>query len=220
MSLKKQANLSEQIADYITDKIIRLEIRPGERIMEANIAEALGVSRSPIREALRILEKNRLVELVPRRGARVTNLSKPYIVNLFDVINALACLSIRQCVESGSEDEFKAIDKAAEKSRDCAVKGDVYQYYTSLFDFVDVTLKAAHNPLLEQMIQELFPNVRRMIYASLSSQEIALEPNVAILISGNDYLQKRNSKMTEKMMGDYINQAKTFALENDLFQNL
>jgi DNA-binding GntR family transcriptional regulator len=220
VSLKKQANLSEQIADYITDKIIRLEIRPGERIMEANIAQTLQVSRSPIREALRVLEKNRLVELIPRRGATVTQLSKPYIANLFDILNSLACLSARQCAENALEHELSIINEALEKIRDCAAKKDVYQYYTSLFDFVDVTLKATHNPLLEQMIQELFPNVRRMIYASLSSGGIALEPNVTIVISGNHYLQQRNSKMCETTMKKYINQAKTFALENDIFQTL
>jgi len=217
VALKKAANLSEQIADYITDKIIRMEIRPGERIMETNIAEELEVSRSPIREALRILEKNRLVELIPRRGARVTELSKSYIANLCDVLTALFSLLVRQCVENGSESELRAIDKAAKKSRDCIVKADVYGYYTSLFDFAVAALKATHNPLLQQMFQELLPNVRRIIYASFSSQKETLEQNLTVVMRGNSYLQRRDSKMAEKTVTDYVYQAKVFALENNIF---
>ncbi len=217
MPLNKIANLSEQIADHITEKIIRLEILPGERIMETTIAKELGVSRSPIREALRILEKNRLVELTPRRGARVTEVSESFILHICNVLTALFCLMIRQCVENATASEFEAIDQAAEKSRDSAASEDVYGYYTSLFDFADACLKASHNPLLEQIVHELLPNVRRIIYASFSSRKHALERNVEVVIAGNAYLQERNTKMAEKTIIDYITAAKSFALENNIF---
>ena len=57
MAIKMAGTLPDQIADYLLGKIVRLEIEPGERILEAEVAEELGVSRSPVREALRILEK-------------------------------------------------------------------------------------------------------------------------------------------------------------------
>ncbi len=217
MALNKITNLSEQIADHIADKIIRLEFRPGERIMETKIADELEVSRSPIREALRILEKNRLVELIPRRGARVTEFSETFIDQLCDVLMALFCLMARQCVENGTDSNLEIIDDAAKQSSDCVSREDVYGYYNALFDFVVASLKATQNPLLEQMIQELLPNVRRIIYASLSFQKEALEKNVVVVMTGNRYLQERNGKMAEKTVVDYIMQAKSFALENNIF---
>ena len=217
MTLNKTANLSEQIADHITEKIIRLEIRPGERIMETRIADELKVSRSPIREAIRILEKNRLVELFPRRGARVTELSRTVIAQLCDVLTALFCLMARQCVENATTGNLEIIDDAAKRSRECAAREDVYDYYTALFDFVVASLKATQNPLLEQMIYELLPNVRRLIYASFSFQKEALERNVAMVMTGNRYLQERNGNMAEKTVVDYIKKAKVFALENNIF---
>ena len=217
MALDKITNLSEQIADHISDKIIRLEFRPGERIMETKIANELKVSRSPIREALRILEKNRLVELIPRRGAQVTKLSETFIAQLCDVLMALFCLMARQCAENGTDRNFEMIDDAAKRSSDCVDREDVYGYYNALFDFVVASLKATHNPLLEQMIQELLPNVRRIIYASFSFQKEALEKNVVVVMTGNRYLQERNGKMAEKTVVDYIKQAKSFALENNIF---
>lgn len=217
MPLNNIANLSEQIADHITEKIIRLEIRPGERIMETKIADELKVSRSPIREALRILEKNRLVELIPRRGARVTELPETFIVQLCDILTALFCLMARQCVENATAGNLETIDAAAKRSRDCVAQEDVYGYYTALFDFAVASLKATHNPLLEQVIHELLPNVRRLIYASFSIQKEALERNVAVVMIGNQYLQERNAKMAEETVTDYIKKAKAFALENNIF---
>ncbi len=217
MTLDKVGNLSEQIADHITEKIIRLEIRPGERIMETRIADELKVSRSPIREALRILEKNRLVELIPRRGARVTELSETFIIQLCDVLTALFRLMARQCVENATAENLEAIDAAANKSRDCVAAEDGYGYYIALFDFAVAALKAAHNPLLEQLIHELLPNVRRLIYASFSIQKKTLERNVALVMTGNQHLQNRNAKMAELEVADYIKKAKAFALENNIF---
>ena len=217
MPLNNIANLSEQIADHITEKIIRLEIRPGERVMETKIADELKVSRSPIREALRILEKNRLVELIPRRGARVTELSATFIVQLCDVLTALFRLMARKCVENGTAENLETIDAAAKRCRDCVAEEDVFGYYTALFDFAVATLKAAHNPLLEQVIHELLPNVRRIIYASFSNQKEALEKNVAVVMTGNGYLQERNAKMAEIEVSNYIENEKVFALENNIF---
>ena len=217
MPLNNTANLSERIADHITEKIIRLEIRPGERIMETRIADELKVSRSPIREALHILEKNRLVELIPRRGARVTELPETFIVQLCDILTALFRLMARQCVENGTAENLEAIDAAAKRSRDCVAREDVYGYYTALFDFAVATLKATHNPLLEQLIQELLPNVQRLIYASFSIQKETLEKNMAAVMTGNQYLQERNAKMAEMEVSHYIEKAKAFALENNIF---
>ena len=217
MPLENIANLAEQIADHITEKIIRLEIRPGERIMETRIADELNVSRSPIREALRILEKNRLVELIPKRGARVTGLSATFIVQLCDVLTALFRLMASQCVENATAGDLATIDAAAQRSRDCVAAEDVDGYYTALFDFAVATLEAAHNPLLAQMIHQLLPNVRRVVYASFSIQKETLEKNVAVVVTGNRYLQERNAKMAEIEVSNYIEDAKAFALENNIF---
>ena len=89
MAIKIGGTLPDQIADYLLGKIVRLEIEPGERILETELADELGVSRSPVREALRILEKTGLVEIVPRHGARATWLSDQNIDSFYDVFELL-----------------------------------------------------------------------------------------------------------------------------------
>ncbi len=89
MVFEVTGTLSEQIADYIIEKIVCLELKPGEKILEMQIVKDLGVSRSPIREALRVLEKTGLVEIIPRHGARVTRISEEDINAYFDVFTLL-----------------------------------------------------------------------------------------------------------------------------------
>ena len=96
MALKMAGTLPDQIADYLLGKIVRLEIEPGERILEKELAEELGVSRSPIREALRILEKTGLVEIVPRHGARAAWLSEENIDSFYDVFTLLFTHVVRR----------------------------------------------------------------------------------------------------------------------------
>ena len=67
--------LAEKISQHLSDRIIRMEIKPGERLLEIKIAEELGVSQSPVREALRILEKKPFFRIMPRNGTYVTEIS-------------------------------------------------------------------------------------------------------------------------------------------------
>lgn len=96
MAFHLSGNLSQQIADYLTDKIVKFELEPGERILEQRISEELGVSRSPIREAIRILDKTGMVEIVPRCGAKVTKMSKKDVDGFCDVLALLLGHMVRK----------------------------------------------------------------------------------------------------------------------------
>ena len=89
-------NLSEQISHYLTTEIEELSILPGEKISEVKLANDLGVSRAPIRESLRLLEKIGMVELMPRKGTRVTELSEKFIEWQFDILIELYTVVVRR----------------------------------------------------------------------------------------------------------------------------
>jgi len=95
--------LPDQIAQHLAEKIIHLEIKPGERLMEVRIAREFGVSRSPVREALHILNKQFLVEFLPRRGAIVSGFSVKFIENLYDVLKALYILLAQKGIQYTTE---------------------------------------------------------------------------------------------------------------------
>lgn len=93
-------SLPEQIADRICNAILAGEIGPGERIQEIPVATAFNVSRGPVREALRLLEKEGLVTFSPRRGAQVTELSIEEVEQLFDIRAALSVLAAQQAARN------------------------------------------------------------------------------------------------------------------------
>src|SRR5687768_12783860 len=84
-SLALTLSLPEQIAARLSERIVSGACRPGQRIMEQALAAEFTVSRGPVREALRILERDGLVTILPRRGALVTDLSISEVKEIFDI---------------------------------------------------------------------------------------------------------------------------------------
>lgn len=81
--------LRDVVFNTLRDAILTGKLVPGERLMENQLAEKLGVSRTPVREALRMLELENLVELVPRKGAQVLDMSEKDIINILEVRGVL-----------------------------------------------------------------------------------------------------------------------------------
>jgi DNA-binding GntR family transcriptional regulator len=212
MEFSMSGNLAEQVSEYISEKIVRLELKPGQRIIESKIMDELGVSRSPIREALRILEGSRMVELTPRRGARVTEISASNIEWLYEVLGELYGLVARKAVENGSKEDLLKIQEALKKIEDSAEKGDVKGYFNGIFQFAAAGMKAAKNPLLEQIITDLWPITRRIQFATLSLRIDALRKNVKYFQLGTRYLEKDDAEMAAQTIRNYAQNEKKFAL--------
>ena len=168
MSFQNRKNLAQEIADLVSERIIRMEIEPGERILEASIARELNVSHSPVREAMRILERYRLVELSPRRGARVTEMSELHVGWLFDIMIDLLALIARLCSENRTPEELNQLIAQEEKATALAANDDSFDYFNALYEFALLAIKATGNPLLEQMIHDWIPGLRRAYFLSLS----------------------------------------------------
>src|SRR6187551_2350409 len=109
-----------QIAERIGVAIVEEKFAPGERLKEVELALAFGVSRATVREALRLLEKRGLVSILPQRGARVTELSKKELEDLFEMRAALLGLAsgrVAGRLDLGGARELKAGLKALEETR-------------------------------------------------------------------------------------------------------
>lgn len=92
---ERTRTIPEQIADHVSNAIVNGEYRDGERIREQELATLYGVSRGPVREAIRALEQRGLVNFFPRRGAYVVNVTLDTIVEIFNVRAALMGLAAR-----------------------------------------------------------------------------------------------------------------------------
>ena len=95
MSFKAKESLSEQIAQHLAKQIIHGDMLAGDRIQELRVAGELDVSRGSVREALLILQRRQLIDILPRRGAVVKEMSEAHVRSLYEVMQVLLGLVIR-----------------------------------------------------------------------------------------------------------------------------
>ena len=105
--------LRDVVFNTLRKAILKGELKPGERLMEIALAERLGVSRTPVREAMRKLELEGLVVMIPRRGAQVANITEKDLNDVLEVRIALENLSIENACARMTEEQLAELWKAA-----------------------------------------------------------------------------------------------------------
>jgi DNA-binding GntR family transcriptional regulator len=156
----------EGIVDAVREAILTGRYRPGERLVQDELAEGLGISRIPLREALRRLEGEGLVIISPNRGAIVRPLAPKDVVDLYDVRLALESLALRRAAERYSDLRDATARLRAEA--DTAIAGGSL---TTLFhldrDFHAGVAAASHNPHLMATLGGLWSQIMRVMHAYL-----------------------------------------------------
>jgi DNA-binding GntR family transcriptional regulator len=170
-------SLPEQIAARLSDRIIADVYAPGRRVMEQEVSAEFGVSRGPVREALRLLEKEGLVTILPRRGAQVTKLSIAEVREIFDIRASLNGLRDRQIAESPSRGEWlpaleRAVERLAELARDPA---NADEYVEAVFELNRLLNDATPNRRLRAILSSLALQTLRYSRLGLSTPERRLQ---------------------------------------------
>ncbi len=216
MTFAPKETLAVQIAQYVSDKIIRSEWKPGEKIQEERIAQELGVSRSPVREALRILVKDRLVELVPRHGARVTEMTPTFVDSLFDILGELYALGARRFAERSTEEDRTRLHATQQQLDQAAEEGDLLAYYQAFVDYARAGMQGSKNPLLEEMVLgDLDVSLRRLEYAAVSVQAGNLKKNAAFFQRITRYAaEEGNGEMAAKTVRAFFEHEKAYVLNS------
>lgn len=158
-----------QIADQIGARIVEEDFAPGERLKEVELAQSFGVSRATIREALRILEQRSLVKILPQRGARVTELRRKELEDLFEMRAALLGLASRRLAERASPSglrELRAGLGALESSLN-----DASQYARASSAMVATITRLSQNEQLATYIAEFSQRFGRYARLGLASQD-------------------------------------------------
>lgn len=204
IEFKASKGLAQQIAEYLGSRIIHMELKPGERLLEAKLAEEMGVSRAPLREALRILEMNGLVEFVPRRGARVSEMTEKSILALNDVVKEVVGLLAQRGVENGTKEDYEILMAEGQALKDYAEAGDISGYLNATLEFVRSACKATKNPFLEKVVLYFWPLASRVQYVSRISEKKGLKKNVKSIERSLVYYKDGNAEMAAKEMRDLV----------------
>ncbi|MFH8250622.1 GntR family transcriptional regulator [Microbacterium sp. B2969] len=147
--------LRERVRDLIRDRIVRGEFAPGDRLVERVLAEELGVSRVPVREALNLLKGEGFVQDVPRRGVIVTMLSRDDLDDLFEVREALEVQSARLACLRASDAELAALADLARQADEALAAGDRDRLSDCNEAFHDAIPRLAHNRILATTLEPL-----------------------------------------------------------------
>jgi DNA-binding GntR family transcriptional regulator len=163
-------SLAEQIAEQIGNAIIRGELPPGERVREEEVAGRFSVSRGPVREALRILERDGLIRIQARRGARVTQLTVDEVDEVFELRCALLGVAARRVAEHGDRAVNAKLKAGVEVLRRLS-RGDDSDAYVSTAHGLNMTIAdASGSDLLRGMYFSLAYRTLRYTRLSLASE--------------------------------------------------
>ena len=155
--------LRDVVFNTLRKAILKGELKPGERLMEIALAEKLGVSRTPVREAMRKLELEGLVVMIPRRGAQVANITEKDLNDVLEVRIALENLSIENACARMTEEQLGDLWKAAKNFEDTMAEADVA--------FHEVIYKSSDNRRLNQVLNNLREQIYRYRVEYLKDEE-------------------------------------------------
>lgn len=163
--------LHEDLADTLREAIIHGEFAPGAKISEKDLCERFGVSRTPVREALKILTTEGLVQLTQNRGASITPLTRQDIRDAFPVMAALEALSGELSAKAATDEQIARMTHLQAEMRAMFEKGDRKGYFAINEEIHQLILQAAGNPVLARMIRSVSAQVRRARYRANLSRE-------------------------------------------------
>ncbi|CAN3129636.1 Pyruvate dehydrogenase complex repressor [Mycobacterium sp. smrl_JER01] len=161
--LRDQAYLS------IRDAIINGTLAPGEKLRDPDLEEWLGISRTPIREALARLEAAGLVHTIPGRSTVVSEIEPQSVRNAQDVAAAMHALAVRTAVPLMGRKEFDAMTRANKEFAEAVSSGDADAAISSDDDFHQVAVQASGNTVIAQVLEQVTPVLRRCEYLRFSS---------------------------------------------------
>jgi DNA-binding GntR family transcriptional regulator len=152
--------LRDVVFNTLREAILKGDLKPGERLMELQLAAKLGVSRTPIREAIRMLEQEGLAVTIPRRGAEVAKMTLKDMEDVLEIREALDDLAVRIACEKISEEQLGRLIRVKEQFESSTRTGDVRAIAEADVSFHDVIYEATDNPKLVTLLN----NLREQVY--------------------------------------------------------
>lgn len=218
VTLNEYLPLRDVVFNTLRQAILKGELEPGERLMEIQLAERLGVSRTPIREAIRKLELEGLVVMIPRKGAEVARITEKDLNDVLEVRCSLEELAVELACEKITSKEIEGLRVAMNEFEVAIHEKDVTISAEKDVIFHDIIFQATRNERLIQILN----NLREQMYRyrveylkDIHSHEILVKEHEEILES----IEKKNiAKAKESIKNHIYNQAigvsKTIKYEN------
>ena len=152
--------LRDVVFNTLREAILKGDLKPGERLMELQLASKLGVSRTPIREAIRMLEQEGLAVTTPRKGAEVAKMTLKDMEDVLEIRDALDELAVRIACQKISDEQLRQLEDVKELFEKSTQTGNVKKIAEADVSFHDVIYEATGNPKLVTLLN----NLREQVY--------------------------------------------------------
>jgi DNA-binding GntR family transcriptional regulator len=195
--------LHTEVADRLRDLIVQGELAPGDRLNERMLTERFGISRTPLREAIKMLASEGLVQLLPNRGAVVTSITRANALDMFQVMGVLESLAGQLACERASDRDIAEIEALHEQMRLHHKRSELNEYFRLNQHIHQRIVDCAGNSELADIYRRLSVRLRRARYMANFSRERwdkAMEEHNQIFQA----LAERDSKRLKTLLGTHL----------------
>ncbi|HEX3023079.1 MAG TPA: GntR family transcriptional regulator, partial [Lachnospiraceae bacterium] len=172
VTMNEYLPLRDVVFNTLRQAILKGELEPGERLMEIQLAERLGVSRTPIREAIRKLELEGLVNMVPRKGAEVARITEKDLNDVLEVRCALEELAVELACKKITKDQIEELKSTLVQFKRATKGNDLTEIAESDVQFHEIIFEATKNTRLIQMINNLREQMYRYRVEYLKDKDV------------------------------------------------
>ena len=204
LNLDEYKPLRDVVFENLRGAIVEGRLKPGERLMEVQLAEQLGVSRK--------LELEGLVVMLPRKGAYVANMSLKDLIDVLEIRASLEGLAASLAAERITDEDIKKLESIVEEFKDGINESNVEALLRKDVEFHECIFKSTNNKKLHQLINSLWEQVYRFRVTYISDYDSTvniIEEHKMIL----DAIKRRDSKLAKKYAMEHIQKAENFMIE-------
>ena len=147
--------LRDVVFNTLRDEILYGKLKPGERLMEISISERLGVSRTPVREAIRRLEQEGLVEMFPRRGAQVSGVTEKSLADVLEARKTLETFTVNAACSRITKEQLNRLKESNKVFEEATISKDAARIAEADEDFHHIIIEAAGNERIAETLNNL-----------------------------------------------------------------
>jgi DNA-binding GntR family transcriptional regulator len=199
--------LRQKVYEEIKRKIVFIELKPGEKLSDKQIATELGIGRTPVREALLILSREKLVQCNGKQGYFVKKLTKDEADGYFAIRTALELFAAPSMIKGATPSVLKALDENIKRSERCGNKGDLRSVIHYHNEFDETLYKSTNSEVFIETISSLVDKLHWL-------RAIALRATGGLRESSDDHkrilraLEKKNVKELKRAIETHLRHAK------------
>lgn len=203
--------LREIVFKSLSEAIILGELQPGERLMETKLADELGVSRTPVREAIKKLEQEGLVKMTARKGAEVAPINAEDLQEVLEIRKAMETLAVELACNNATKDDIKRLRDANAAISKAIKTKDVEDIMDKDLKFHEAIQTVSRSKRLQKMLDQLRAHIYRYRYAyirDMKNKETIVEEHTKII----DCIEEKNVRAARKEVELHIEAQEKFIM--------